>query len=111
MASDLYARNQEIGRALERARRRSKKSIRECAEMLGTSWRRYREIERGTVFVAAVELETLVGFLGVPPHEVWPTALITGATHRVLVSVKPGESVQVVVTSAAEADEADEAVQ
>lgn len=98
MASDLYERNQEIGRALEKARKRSKKSIRACAEVLGTSWRRYRELERGTVFVTAVELEALVAFLGVPAHEVWPIELISAGTRRVVVNIDEGESVQVVVT-------------
>jgi transcriptional regulator with XRE-family HTH domain len=97
LASDLYERNQEIGRALERARKRAKKSIKQCAEVLGTSWRRYREIERGTVYVAAVELEALVSYLSVPPHEVWPTELITAGTRRVVVTIEEGESVQVLV--------------
>lgn len=104
LASDLYERNQDIGRALERARKRAKKSIKQCAEVLGTSWRRYREIERGTVFVTAVELEALVSFLSVPPHEVWPTELITAGTRRVVVTIEEGESVQVLVTKSPAAE-------
>ncbi len=100
MGSNRYERSREIGIALERARRRQKKSIRQCAEFLGISRRRYTEIEKGTAFIAAVELEDLVLFLGVPPHEVWPASLLEEHTRRVLVEAQPGDSVQVIVNIA-----------
>jgi transcriptional regulator with XRE-family HTH domain len=105
VASSRYERSREIGVALERARRREKKSIRQCAEFLGISRRRYTEIEKGAAFIAAVELEELVRFLRVPPHEVYPADLVEEYTRRLVVQAQPGESVQVVVNIAAAAED------
>lgn len=107
LSVDLNERSREIGEALRRARVRSRRSIRVCAAHIGTSPRRYADIERGTIYVAAVELEELVAFLAVPPHEVWPQAVIDKSRRRVVIDAHPGESVEMVVNIAASPTEND----
>ncbi|MDQ5822773.1 MAG: helix-turn-helix transcriptional regulator [Chloroflexota bacterium] len=100
MTSRMDERSRQIGDALRRARERARRSVRECALLLGTSPRRYAKLEQGTVQITAVELETMAEVLDVPPYEVWPMTLIESRTRRVVVEAEPGESVQVVVNIA-----------
>ncbi len=106
MGTDLQERNREIGKALQQARKRMKKSIAACAAHLGTSRRRYADIERGAVFIAAAELEEMVRFLRVPPYEVWPQQLLNEGARQIIVDASPGESVLVIVNIAPDAAKA-----
>lgn len=99
---DFTGRSRQIGEALRRARVRARRSIRQCAAHIGTSPRRYGDIERGTVYVAAVELEELAEYLDVPAHEIWPQSRIDKNKRRVVVEAEPGESLEVVVNISAE---------
>ena len=95
---DLYVRSREIGRALLKARKRSKKSMRECAEHIGTSRQRYAGFETGTVFIGAVELEALMRYLDIPPIEVWPRDMLSQVqVSEVTLQARPGETLRIVV--------------
>jgi hypothetical protein len=98
-AEDLHTRNMEIGKVLLRARLRANKSMKECAEAIGSSRQRYAGFESGKVFIGAVELEALMRLLQVPPHEVWPADLL-GDARDIVVQAKPGETVRVVINVA-----------
>ena len=93
---DLYIRSKEIGKALLRARKRSKKSMRECAEYIGTSRQRYAGFETAAVFVGAVELEALMRYLDIPPFEVWPRDLL-GEINEVVLQTKPGKTLRILI--------------
>lgn len=94
---DLYMRSKEIGKALLRGRKRSKRSMRECAEHIGTSRQRYAGFETGTVFVGAVELEALMRYLNISPSEIWPGGVFSEA-NQVSLQAKPGETLHIVVS-------------
>jgi transcriptional regulator with XRE-family HTH domain len=93
-AKDLYERSQEIGRIIQRARNRARKSIRQCATYLGTSRERYAGFETGKVYISVVEMEALMRYLGIPYHEIWP-ADISGDLEEVVVSAAPGQSLRI----------------
>jgi transcriptional regulator with XRE-family HTH domain len=100
---DLYARNREIGRALLKARQSAKKSMRECAEHVGTSRQRYAGFETGKVFIGAVELESLMRYLRMPAHEVWSQDMLEGV-RDVVVAATPGEMLRILVNVAIESE-------
>jgi transcriptional regulator with XRE-family HTH domain len=103
--NELNHRAQEIGRVLFRARSRAEKSLRECAEQIGTSRQRYANIERGKVYVGAVELEALMRYLEIRPEEIWPEdlfAMIRGE-REIAVNVAPGEILNIKVIAEREA--------
>ncbi len=98
----LAQRNREIGTLLADARQQQRRSVSECAALLGTSRRRYRAIERGDIGVEAAELELLVAYLDVPLQAIWKERE-RQAVHRV-VRLGPGEVVQVMAAAAASTD-------
>lgn len=95
----LAQRNREIGTLLADARQQQRRSVSECAALLGTSRRRYRAIERGDIGVEAAELELLVAYLDVPLQAIWKERE-RQAVHRV-VRLGPGEVVQVMAEATA----------
>lgn len=99
---NMVERSKQIGAALKRARLRTGKSMRHCSAHLGITTRRYSGIERGTSYITAVELEAIVDYLDIPPHEVWPQPMIDKGRRRVVVDAQPGESIEVLVNIAAE---------
>ncbi len=89
----LAQRNQEIGTLLAQARDARHLPVTACAQLLGTSRRRYTDIERGVVPITYAELEVLLPFLGVPAQQVWPALVVA---QQVVVAARPGETVQIV---------------
>jgi hypothetical protein len=81
--------------------------MRHCSAHLGITTRRYSAIERGTSYITAVELEEIVDYLDIPPHEVWPQPLMDKGRRRVVVEAQPGESVELIVNISAQADPGD----
>ncbi|HEY6541682.1 MAG TPA: helix-turn-helix transcriptional regulator [Ktedonobacteraceae bacterium] len=94
---EIQERNRVIGRILRGARSQKRISVTTCAELLGTSRRRYAAMERGEAIIGAAELETLVRFLEVPVHAVWSDLLPNRGAHQVMVKALPGETVQIIV--------------
>ena len=107
--AQLNARNREIAQVLHRARLRAGKSLRECAELIGTSRQRLAAIEAGRVFIAAVELEALVRFLSINAHEVLPADMVAELEQgrEVTVQAYPGESLRIRVNVLREPDSAE----
>jgi transcriptional regulator with XRE-family HTH domain len=70
----MLSRNSEIGKILQNAREYRNIPVTKCAELVGTSRRRYLAMEEGKATIGAVELEELVRFLGVPVQRVWRIA-------------------------------------
>lgn len=70
----MLSRNSEIGNLLKNAREYRNIPVTRCAELVGTSRRRYLAMEEGKATIGAVELEELVHFLDVPPGRVWRIA-------------------------------------
>jgi transcriptional regulator with XRE-family HTH domain len=101
--ADLYARNREIGLALARARRRARKSMKACAEVVGTSRQRYAGFETGKTFIEAVELEALMRFLQIPLHEVLSPDLLADV-RDIPVQARPGETLRIVVNVLTDVD-------
>jgi transcriptional regulator with XRE-family HTH domain len=98
-AQRLQTRNQELGTLLETARLQQRRSISECAALLGTSRRRYTDIERGRTGIHVAELEVMMHFLGIPQQQVWPDSPPheQAVTTPVVVQARPGERLQFVV--------------
>lgn len=94
-ASRLQARNQELGVLLVTARQQQGRTIAECAALIATSRRRYAAMERGTAPIHAAELECLLEYLEIDPHNVWH-ALTPFVGRRVVITSQPGEAVHIV---------------
>jgi transcriptional regulator with XRE-family HTH domain len=97
MPVDLNERNREIASILREYRRQARRTVSECAAHVGTTRRRYTQIEAAQSYVTAVELEELVRLLQIPPARVWPAALAGGDSREVSVQARPGERVEIVV--------------
>lgn len=100
-AKELYERSQEIGRIIQAARMRARRSIRQCAAHLGTSRERYAGFESGKVYVTLVEMEALMRYLTIPYHEIWPRD-VTGDPEEVVIEALPGQAVRIRVNVAAQ---------
>jgi transcriptional regulator with XRE-family HTH domain len=94
IADRLQQRNTEIGIVLAEARLSQRRSVRECAALLGTSRRRYGAIEQGAVGISMSELEVLMRFLEVPAEKLWKEP-DWQTDRRHVVRVRPGEAVVV----------------
>ncbi len=92
----LAERNQEIGQLLQQARGAHHLSVTACAQLLGTSRRRYNDIEQGFVPITLAELELLLPFLGLPVQQIWPDVGNPVKVQQVIVAARPGDTVQVV---------------
>lgn len=104
---ELYQRSRQIGEVLAKARKRAGKSLREVAEQIGTSRQRYALIEAGQAFIAAVELEVVIRFLGISPQEVLPADFyesVVGSVQEVVVRSVRGEVVHLRLSVAIESD-------
>lgn len=92
----IQERNREIGRVLREARRQRDITVTACAELIGTSRRRYAAMEQGVAMIGLAELEVLVDFLGVPPRKFSHLAVEEASTDQIFVPFTPGEPVKIV---------------
>jgi transcriptional regulator with XRE-family HTH domain len=92
----IQERNREIGRVLREARRHRNITVTICAELIGTSRRRYSAMERGEAMIGIAELEVLIDFLEVPPQRIWHLTDKELKTDQIFVPFTPGEPVQIV---------------
>ena len=92
----IQERNRELGRVLQEARSLKNITVTTCAQLIGTSRRRYTAMERGEAMIGVAEWEVLMDFLGVPPHKIWQLANSAGGTDQLLVPFTPGKPVQIV---------------
>jgi|GEM_PF-3928443 len=96
-----------IARLLRTARLEKKRTVTECAELVGTTRRRYGAIEKGEAPLGAAEMLVLTRFLGVPPQRVWQIVDGTqstvevsegdAASGTVVVRILPGQTVTLTV--------------
>ncbi len=94
---ELVDRNRELGLVLQAARRAKNLSVTRCAQLVGTSRRRYLAMERGEAIIGVAEFELLLAFLEIPTQQIWGVQLQEGAMHLVRVRATPGETIQIVV--------------
>jgi len=92
----IQERNREIGRLLKEARIYRNITVTTCAELIGTSRRRYVAMERGEAMIGVAELEVLIEFLGEASHKIWHLMSNEGNTERIFVPFTPGKPVQIV---------------
>ena len=92
----IQERNREIGRVLRESRRHRDITVTTCAELIGTSRRRYAAMERGEAMIGLAELEVLVDFLGVPPRRFSHLTEMEASTDQIFVPFTPGEPVKIV---------------
>ena len=90
----LQQRNRQIGAVLMQARLHQKRTVTECAAVLGTSRRRYTAMERGEVAISIVEMEVLIEYLHLPGLPVAPKLLASSAPQ---VIVEVGEGVEEII--------------
>jgi predicted transcriptional regulator len=100
VTEQVQQRNKEIGELLAQVRQQQRRSITECAAVVGTSRRRYRAIEHGEVGIEVAELESLMVYLDIPGHMVWQN-LEPARTHHRIVRIQPDEMVQIIVQNTA----------
>ena len=93
----LADRNRELGQVLQVARRAKNLSVTRCAQLVGTSRRRYLAMERGEAIIGVAEFEVLMAFLEISAQQIWGMQPAEGAMRHVLVRATPGETVQIVV--------------
>jgi transcriptional regulator with XRE-family HTH domain len=101
VTEQVQQRNKEIGALLAQIRQQQRRSITECAAVVGTSRRRYRAIEHGEVGIEVVKLEALMVYLDIPGHLVWQN-LESARTHHRIVRIQPDEMVQIIVQNTTE---------
>lgn len=92
----IQERNREIGRILREARRQRDVTVTACAELIGTSRRRYVSMERGDVMIGLAELEVLEDFLGVSHRRFARLSEKEASTDQIFVPFTPGEPVKIV---------------
>jgi transcriptional regulator with XRE-family HTH domain len=93
----LRERSREVGRLLQEARIRRRVSVTRCAELIGTSRRRYAAIESGNVGIEFAELELLAEFLDIPQHEFWRNTQGSERLQQLTVQALPGRAVQILI--------------
>lgn len=71
MENKIQDRNREMGHILQEARCRKNITVKICAQLIGTSRRRYSAMECGEAIIGAAELEVLIDFLEIPRHRFW----------------------------------------
>lgn len=94
--AEVRRRSAEVGALLAEARQAQRRSITECAELIGTSRKRYRNIEAGAAEITFVELEALVQYLSVPISMLWPQ-IQDKADHYITLQAKQGETLRLTV--------------
>lgn len=92
----IQERNREIGRVLRETRDHRNITVTMCAELIGTSRRRYTAMERGEAMIGVAELEVLIDFLGVPSHKIWHLTGKEGNADQIFVPFTPGKPIQIV---------------
>lgn len=92
----IQERNREIGQILQEARSHKNITVTICAQLIGTSRRRYAAMERGEAMIGVAELEVLMGFLNIPSHKIWQLASSEGSADQIFVPFTPGRPVQIV---------------
>ncbi|HEX8597376.1 MAG TPA: helix-turn-helix transcriptional regulator [Chloroflexia bacterium] len=95
--------NDRIGRVLYDYRTERDITISACADLLGTTRRRYVDMEKGLAKIGIGELMLLIRFLGVPVQHIWGDADTTSEKMRVTTKVEAseGNSIPIVVQAAA----------
>lgn len=93
----IQERNREIGHILREARKQKNISVTTCANLIGTSRRRYSAMEQGEAIIGVAELEILLSFLGIPTHRVWPGNNLKTVPHSIILTAVPGETMQIIV--------------
>lgn len=93
----FQARYREIGAILAKARAMQKRSVSECAALLGTSRRRYVAMEHGKAIIGIAELEELMRYLNIPSDTIWPEAQGSAEPGKLIMRTLRGEVVRVSV--------------
>ncbi len=93
----IQERNREIGQILQEARTQKNIPLSTCAELVGTSRRRYMAMEQGEATIGAAELEVLMEFFNVPVHKIWHGKNIVAVPRQILHEALSGETLQIVV--------------
>jgi len=78
-------------------RQEVKRSISECAELIGISRQRYRHIELGETDISVVQLEALCQFLNLPLGRVLPQVQVTLPISPILLQTEQGQMVRLIV--------------
>jgi transcriptional regulator with XRE-family HTH domain len=95
----IQERNREIGKILREARTEKDIPITTCANLIGTSRRRYVAMEEGEAIIGVAELEVLMAFLSVPTDKIWHGKDTLVVPRRVELETLPGEALQIIVYS------------
>ena len=95
--------NDRIGRVLYDYRAERGITISACADLLGTTRRRYVDMEKGLAKIGIGELMLLIRFLGVPVQHIWGDADTTSEKLHGAAKVEAsgGNSIPIVVQAAA----------
>ena len=93
----IQERNREIGRVLQEARVQKDISVTTCANLVGTSRRRYTAMEEGETTIGMAELEVLMKFLEIPTNKVWHGKDTLTIPRQIILEGLPGETLQIVV--------------
>jgi predicted transcriptional regulator len=92
----IQDRNREIGRLLKEARVYRNITVTTCAELIGTSRRRYVAMEHGDAMIGVAELEVLIEFLGEASYKILHFNNNEESKNRIVVPFTPGKPVQIV---------------
>ncbi len=93
----IQERNREIGEVLRETRLERNVPLAACANLVGTSRRRYMAMEQGETTIGLAELEVLMAFLQVPVQKIWHDRDTLIVPRQVVVEALPGERLQIVV--------------
>ncbi len=93
----IQERNREIGQILQEARTQKNIPLSTCAELVGTSRRRYMAMEQGEATIGAAELEVLMEFFNVPVHKIRHDKDTVAVARQITLEALPGEKLQIIV--------------
>jgi transcriptional regulator with XRE-family HTH domain len=112
LAAPFRERNRALGRLLLSARTSQSIPLSTCAELIGTSRRRYAAMEQGEAMIGFAEFEVLVEFLHIPHEAIGgpffshrPTIVVRqpgeratpGQQREVHLPMSPGETLSIVI--------------
>jgi len=97
LEAEARRRSEEIGALLAEARAVERRSITECANLIGTSRKRYRGIEAGTTEISFLELEALVSYLNLPFSSLSSRVAEDALDRRIVVQAQQGQTLHLVL--------------
>jgi transcriptional regulator with XRE-family HTH domain len=102
LVTRYHQRNQAIGKLIREARVAKQVTITKCAQVVGTTRRRFSGIENGSIMIGLLEAEVLTEFLEIPFESLRSVTRHVATRVGKTVHVKSGETIQLIIITCPE---------